>query len=90
MSASYKQDEKQLLMANNGLSIKMSFLYSKDRKIKLTIFYKSRKLSNFIIKNKVHSRFEDINDRHHVDYQYSCNRVGFESTQTYISYCKVF
>ena len=61
----------------------MSFLLSKDRKIKLAIFYKSRKLSNFFIKNKVHSRSEDINDRHYVVYQYTCNRVGCESTQTY-------
>ena len=74
MSSSYNQDEnqKQLIMAINNNVIPLS----QDRKIKVTSFHKSRKLSNFFIKNEVHSRSEYINDHHHVVYQYSCNRVG--------------
>ena len=82
MSSNYKQDEQQLI----GIINKNVHPINDLNKIKLVIYYKSKKLGSLFIKNNVHSRSKDISDRHHVVYQYSCNRVGCEAAQTYIGY----
>ena len=57
---------------------------SDEVKVKLTIYYKTKRLSNLFIKNKMVVN-EDPSSQNHVVYQYSCNRAGCSSS-TYIGY----
>ena len=82
MSLNYKQDENQL---HKIIDSKLQPV-DESLKIKLTIYYRNKKLSNLFIKNNIHSNNSDIASRHHVVYQYKCNRDGCNSTQTYIGY----
>ena len=81
MSATYKQDEKQLM----DIFHKHVSPSDPSNEVKLTIYYKSKKLSNLFIKNNVHSNPRETANRHHVVYQYTCSRDGCQATQnTYI------
>ena len=82
MSANYKQDEKQLKeILNKNVSPANT-----DSKIKLTIYYKNRKLSNLFILNNTHRKEQPVADQHHCVYQYVCNRDGCNAAQTYIGF----
>ena len=82
MSANYKQDEKQLKeILNKNVSPANT-----DSKIKLTIYYKNRKLSNLFILNNTHRKEQSVADQHHCVYQYVCNRDGCNAAQTYIGF----
>ena len=88
MTLNYKQDEKQLktILSKNLKPI------DSNKKIRLVIYYKSKKLKNLFIKNNVHSKNRETGQQHHCVYQYSCSRDGCNSTQTYIGYttCTIF
>ena len=57
-----------------------------DSKIKVTIYYKNRKLSNLFILNNTHRKEQSVADQHHCVYQYVCNRDGCNAAQTYIGF----
>ena len=80
MSANYKQDEKELKeILNKNVSSANT-----DSKIKLTINYKKRKLSNLFILNNTRRKEQSVADQHHCVYQYVCNRDGCNAAQTCI------
>ena len=80
MTSNYKTEEKKL---RNLVDQHLSTI-DPDSKIKLQIYYKAKKVSNLFLKNKVYQN-EDPYQRHHVVYQYSCNRAGC-TTSNYIGY----
>ena len=51
--------------------------------INLRIYYRNKKLKHLFIRNK--SASKECSSRHHVVYQYSCNKVGCNSSK-YIGY----
>ena len=59
MSENYKQDEQQLvkLLKKDVRPVNV------DSKLKITIFYKNRKLKN--IRNTISAYFNDLNSKHH-------------------------
>ena len=61
MSANYKQDEKQLKEILN----KIVSPANTDSKIKLTIYYTNRKLSNLFILNNTDRKEQSVADQHH-------------------------
>ena len=64
MTLNYKQDEKQLktILSKNLKSI------DSNKKIRLVIYYKSKKLKNLLIKNNVHSKNRETGQQHHCVY----------------------
>ena len=81
MHSNYKVDEKQL----QNIITKYIKPADENHQVKLQIYYRNRKLKNLFIKNQ-DKRDNDIRDRHHVVYQYTCNQSGCNSTQSYIGY----
>ena len=79
MSSAYKLEEKELT--------KIVYEHVKpvnnDNSINLRIYYKNKKLKHLFIRNK--STFKECSDKHHVVYQYCCNKEGCNSS-TYIGY----
>ena len=83
MSCNHKQDENQLtkIIRNHVLPC------DDNSNIKLTIYYKTKKLSNMFIKNKPIYENPDVAKRHHVVYQFSCSRDGCSASHnSYIGY----
>lgn len=66
MCTQYKQEEENIkkIISDNIRS-------TEDRKVQLTIYYKSRKLSNLFIKNNPHKN----NQQSRVVYQYTCSEI---------------
>ena len=55
--------------------------------IKLLIYYRNRKLKDLFIRNKPRTQNATISDRHHVVYEYTCNRDGCSSSpKCYVGY----
>ena len=81
MSDSYKMDEKHLesIIHINVRSEKV------ETKINLLIYYKNKKLRNLLINHKPMVKSNDVENQHHVVYQYQCNRDGCNSAK-YIGY----
>ena len=82
MTQNYKQDENQLKAIINS---NIRPVAVNDR-VKLIIYYKSRKLKNLFIKNNMHNSNQGVSSRHHCVYQYSCDQAGCNSSQTYIGH----
>ena len=82
MTPNYKQDETQL----KSIMSKHTKPCDPTNKIKLIIYYKSKKLFNLFIKNNIHAKTSEISRQHHVVYEYSCPRDGCNATQKYIGY----
>lgn len=82
MSANVKQDESQL----KSIVSKNVIPSNENQIINFSIYYRARKLSNLFIKNNIHSNFDNIENRHHVVYQYFCSRDGCNTTHSYIGY----
>ena len=77
MVSTYKQEEEQL---RNVIS-KSILPHNEEKKIKLLIFYKNKKLRQLFIKNNCSpDKKEDK-----VVYQYSCNQEGCH-TSSYVGY----
>ena len=77
MTDNYKEEEKLL----NNIVCKNATPKDTDKKLKLMIYYKNKKLRQHFIKNNVTSTKEDNN----VVYQYTCSYAGCHSS-TYIGY----
>ena len=77
MTDNYKEEEKLL----NNIVYKNVTSKDTDKKLKLMIYYKNRKLRQLFIKNNVTSTKEDNN----VVYQYTCSYAGCHSSK-YIGY----
>jgi len=86
MSTNYKQDERQL---NNIIKNNISAT-DENYNIKLTVFYKNKKIKQLFIKNNLNKDSTDIGSRHHCVYSYICNMNGCNSVE-YIGYssCKM-
>ena len=80
MTSNYKAEEKKL----HEIIEKHVKPTNSESSVKLTIYYRNRKLKDMIIKNKP-KRTLDEQKRHHVVYQYSCNLAGCNAPQ-YIGY----
>ena len=79
MSDNYKQDESQLIKIIKRFVIPTE----SDKTVKLTIYYKAKKLKSLFIKNNSFAD-KDTNMQHHVVYQYSCPRDDCNATHSYI------
>ena len=82
MTTSYKTDESKL----HELVRRHLKPVAENTKVKLCIYYKTRKLQSLFVKNKSdEAGQQDPNLRHHVVYQYTCNKQGCNSLR-YIGY----
>ena len=81
MCKNYKVEEKQL----STLIDKNVKPTNEDDKLKLIVYYKTRKLRELFIRNKPISS-KSIANRHHVVYAYSCNLEGCNASPKYIGY----
>ena len=73
MTSSYKTDESKL----HELVRRHLKPVSDNTKVKLCIYYKTRKLPSLFVKSKSNEAGQqDPNLRHHVVYQYTCNKHG--------------
>ena len=81
MCKNYKVEEKQL----SSIIDKNVKPTNEDDKLKLIVYYKTRKLRELFIRNKPISP-KTIANRHHVVYAYSCNLEGCNASPKYIGY----
>ena len=81
MCKNYKVEEKHL----NSIISKNVKPTNDDDKLKLVIYYKTRKLRELFIKNKP-TTSNSIANRHHVVYAYSCTLGGCNASPKYIGY----
>ena len=81
MTPNYKNDEQQLqrIVSSNVSTAR------DNQNLRLLIYYRNRKVRNLFIRNKTRDPNASTSDRHHVVYQYSCNREGCNAS-TYIGY----
>ena len=77
MSSQYKQEETNLRKI-----IYENVTPREGSSIKLSIYYKNRKLSQLFIKNNIHKDSSNS----HVVYRYTCNKVECQPHQFYIGY----
>ena len=83
MCRNYKVEEKQLSSTINK-NVKPT---NEDDKLKLVVYYRTRKLRELFIRNKpAASKNKNIASRHHVVYAYSCNLEGCNASPKYIGY----
>ena len=80
MTSNYKTDEKQL----KNIIQKYIKPVVAEAPVTLVIYYRNRKLGNLIISNKPRGT-RNLEDRHHVVYQYNCNLEGCQAP-AYIGY----
>ena len=80
MTSNYKADEKQL----KNIVQKYIQPVETSSKVTLIIYYRNRKLGNLFIRNKPQG-IRNLEDRHHVVYQYICNMEGCNAPD-YIGY----
>ena len=71
ISAQYKQDEKQLTQIINR-NVRAA---DNNGKVKLNIYYTNKNIRNLLIKFNIHNRPTNIENLHHVIYQYFCKRT---------------
>ena len=85
MCSNYKTEEKQL----TAIISKYVKPVDDDHQVALRIFYKNKSLRNMLIRNRT-SPTNQISNRDHVVYQYTCNLEGCNASQ-YIGYttCKI-
>ena len=81
MCKNYKVEEKHL----NSIISKNVKPSNDNDKLKLVIYYKTRKLKELFIKNKP-TTSKSIANRHHVVYAYSCTLEGCNASPKYIGY----
>jgi len=83
MSSDFKLTENRLKkIVNNNVKVA-----NDNDQLKLLIYYRGKKLRSLFIRNKQTSQAMDVANRHHVVYQYTCNRDGCNTTNTtYIGY----
>ena len=74
MNSNYKQDELKLknIIQNNISCV------DNEQKLKIVIYYKTKKLKNLVIKNNC-TKSTELSSQHHVVYQYSCIKDGCHS-----------
>ena len=81
MTSHYKMDEKRL----NSIISEHLEVIDKTKKIKLVVYYKTRKLKNLLIKNNPSKPI--LTEEHHVVYQYTCKEDRCSSIDSrYIGY----
>lgn len=81
MTSNYKVEERQL----QDIIRKHVQTTNESKYLKLSIFYKNRKLKNLLIKNKP-AISNDHTRRHHVVYLYTCDQEGCNSLHQYVGY----
>ena len=81
MYSNYKVEEKQL----TNIIKKYIQPTDEDHQVKLQIYYKNKKIKHLFIRNRVIQE-NDVRNRDHVVYQYTCNQGGCNSTQSYVGY----
>jgi len=77
MSPQYKQEERNLKKILNE-----TLTTNDNSKIKLSVYYKNKKLKHLLIKNNIHSDNID----HHVVYQYTCPARECQPSESYIGF----
>lgn len=81
MTSNYKNEEKSL----HNIIDKHIKPTNPSAKVKLIIYYRNRKLRNLFIKNKPNIAIDPAL-KHHVVYQYTCDKGGCNSNNKYIGY----
>ena len=82
MTTNYKVEERQL----EDIIKKHVHTTNEEKVLKLSIYYKNKKLKNLFIKNNIANNNNDHTQRHHVVYQYTCDQGGCNTPHQYIGY----